>query len=90
MSIELNWKTGNPSETGLHFVATKLGPAAGVFDFLEWDGTRWLSDSPSEVVAYATLQELKNSLDIKWPGNETVEYESKTLPDNDSELWSEG
>ena len=90
MSTELNWKTGNPPETGLHFVAIKLGPAAGVYDFMEWDGTHWVSDTQSEVIAYVTIQELKNSLDIKWPDDDSKEYEAKNLPNDDSELWSEG
>ncbi len=89
MSTELNWKAGNPDETGLHFVAVKLGPAAGTYDFLEWDGTHWVSDTQSEVIAYITIQELKNSLDIKWPGDESADYETRTLSGDDSELWSE-
>lgn len=89
MSTELDWKTGVPAEVGLYFVALQYGEAAGVFDFLNWDGKQWCFDNPGVVVAYVTLQDFKNSLDIKWPFDETLNYQRKILPEDDDELWSE-
>lgn len=90
MSIELNWKRGNPSEEGLYFVAVKLGEAAGVYDFLYWNGEMWESLEYGHVAAFVNLQEFKNSLDVKWPENSDIDYKPRQLPNDESELWSEG
>lgn len=89
MSIDLNWQKGTPSEEGLHFVAVKLGQAAGVYDFLYWNGESWESLDFGHVIAFVSLQDFKNSLDVKWPDDSEIKYDSKDLPNDDSELWSE-
>ena len=88
MSAELKWSKGKPSEIGLYFVAVQYGDAAGVFDFIAWDGENWDCNSNENVIAYLSLQDFKNQLDIKWPVSETVEYSSQKLP-RDDDLWSE-
>ena len=90
MSIELSWQKGAPSEEGFHFVAVKLGEAAGTYDFLNWNGEAWENLNNGNVIAYVSLQEFKNSLDIKWPVDSEIAYKSKELPSDDSDLWSEG
>jgi hypothetical protein len=90
MSIVVKWQKGTPSEEGLHFVAVKLGEAAGVYDFLFWDGKSWESLDFGHVIAFVSLQKFKNSLDIKWPDDSEIQYNPKNLPSDDSELWSEG
>lgn len=89
MSIELNWQKKLPSLVGLYFVAIKLGPVAGVYDFAQWNGTEWELQTEGEVMGYVDIQEFKNSLDIKWPGEPVrVNSGQKSSGDN-SELWSE-
>lgn len=90
MTIELRWQKGTPVEEGLHFVAVKLGEAAGAYDFLYWSGEAWEALEFGDVVAFVSLQDFKNSLDIKWPEESDISYKSKNLPSDDSELWSEG
>lgn len=89
MAIDLQWKTGSPSNIGLHFVAVKLGVAAGTFDFLTWSGESWEGLEHGAVIAFASLQDLKNALDIKWPEESELNYQSRKLPQNDSDLWKE-
>lgn len=90
MTVELNWQEGVPSEKGPHFVAVKLGEATGIYDFLNWNGEVWENLDYGSVIAFVSLQHLKNSLDIKWPEDSEVAYKSRELPSEDSDLWSEG
>ncbi|WP_250156208.1 hypothetical protein [Vibrio alginolyticus] len=89
MSIELNWEKGLPSFVGMYFVAVKLGPAAGVYDFAQWNGSAWELQIEGDIIAYVDIQEFKNSLDIKWPEDVGIERELQQLSEDDSELWSE-
>ncbi|EKM16322.1 TPA: hypothetical protein ACOJRH_004605 [Vibrio harveyi] len=61
MSIELNWEKGLPSFVGMYFVAVKLGPAAGVYDFAQWNGSAWELQIEGDIIAYVDIQEFKNS-----------------------------
>lgn len=89
MSIELNWKEGSPSLIGLYFVAVKMGPAAGVYDFVQWNGSDWDILISGDIIGYVDIQELKNSLNIKWPESDNVPRARCQLPEDDSDLWTE-
>ncbi|CAH1531033.1 conserved hypothetical protein [Vibrio harveyi] len=89
MSIELNWEKGLPSFVGMCFVAVKLGPAAGVYDFAQWNGSAWELQIEGDIIAYVDIQEFKNSLDIKWPEDVFIQRELQQLSEDDSDLWSE-
>ncbi|QFU06327.1 hypothetical protein FIU82_15165 [Pseudoalteromonas sp. THAF3] len=39
MTAELPWEFDHPKEPGIYFVAIKLGPDLGVYDFLLWSGS---------------------------------------------------
>ncbi|TMN98285.1 hypothetical protein [Pseudoalteromonas sp. S558] len=85
----INWFTDEPSEIGLHFVAVKYGEGAGTFDFIEWNGTKWLTEYEGEVIAYTTLEGLIRDSDIAWP-EEIKEVTTKTDSNLDtSSLWKE-
>ncbi|WP_409423557.1 MULTISPECIES: hypothetical protein [unclassified Pseudoalteromonas] len=85
----INWFTDEPSEIGLHFVAVKYGEGAGTFDFIEWNGTEWLTEYEGEVIAYTTLEGLIRDSDIAWP-EEIKEVTTKTDSNLDtSSLWEE-
>ena len=72
----------------LYFVAVKYGDGAGVYDFLTWNGTDWGTEFTSDVIAYVSIQNFKNSLDIKWPEEEMVEYQSKALSQDEIHFYS--
>ena len=90
MAIDLKWNAGLPEQTGLYFVAVKLGEAAGVYDFLVWNGESWEDLAHGQVIAFIGLQDFKNSLDINWPVESTLSYQARELGKSDSELWREG
>lgn len=89
MSLDLKWETETPEQAGLYFVAIKLGEGAGVYDFLTWNNDCWEQLDSGKVIAFISLQDFKNSLDIKWPVDSAINYKSRELPQDDSELWSE-
>ncbi|MBJ7554879.1 hypothetical protein [Marinomonas spartinae] len=89
IKTELPWKFDTPDTPGLYFVAFKLGPAAGVYDFLLWNGDSWETDLQGQVIAHVSAYTLKDALDIQWPETLKLEYKRKNLPEPDDELWSE-
>lgn len=85
----INWFTDKPSEIGLHFVAVKYGEGAGTFDFVEWDGRKWLTEYEGNVIAYTTLEGLIRGCDIAWP-EDTKEVITKKDSKLDADsLWEE-
>jgi hypothetical protein len=89
MTTELKWAEGKPKEVGLYFVAVQYGEAAGSFDFVNWDGGNWDSEQAESIIAFLSLQDFKNQLNIKWPAEETIQYIGEKLSENDDDLWSE-
>ncbi len=89
MSTKLAWNYENPKQPGIYFAAIKLGPAAGVYDFLLWSGCEWETDQKGLVIAHIDASTLKNSLDISWPEDIKIEYERKPLSKSDEDLWVE-
>lgn len=89
MRTELSWEFDAPKQSGIYFVAIKLGPAAGVYDFLLWSGSKWETDQKGKVIAHVAANTLKEALDIPWPENREINYERKPLPESDDDLWSE-
>jgi len=85
----LTWNKGAPAETGLHFVAVKYGEGAGTFDFVEWDGNRWLTHNEGEVIAFATLQSLIRDLRIEWPEADNSKARKPQTPLDTDGLWEE-
>lgn len=85
----INWFTDEPSEIGLYFVAVKYGEGAGTFDYIEWNGNKWLTEYEGNVIAYTTLEGLIRDSNIEWP-EETKKVELKKDPNIDGDnLWEE-
>lgn len=89
MKTELPWKFDVPDTPDLYFVAFKLGPAAGVYDFILWNGDTWETDQQGQVIAHVSVNTLKDALNIQWPEAFNPEYKRKPLPESDDDLWSE-
>jgi len=87
---KINWFKNNPSQIGLHFVAIKYGEGAGTYDFLHWDGNKWLTDYDGNVIGYTTLDGLIRDLPIEWPENNSEEVKVEKSIDLDADkLWDE-
>jgi len=69
MNVELilQWNQGQPELQGMYYAAVKYGEAAGIFEFVTWDGNQWNLDNPGEVIAFIDLGSLKNQLNVQWP-----------------------
>ncbi|WP_221797514.1 hypothetical protein [Oceanobacter mangrovi] len=78
MKIQLQWKSGTPTEPGMYFIANKLGELAGEFEFARWSGSEWLCDHPINPIGYVSLETLKNNLSIQWPEEYSGELAAKT------------
>lgn len=90
MQTELPWVYEAPTKPGIYFVAVKLGPAAGVYDFLLWSGDEWETDQKGKIIAHVAANTLKEVFDIAWPEKTSnTEYRKKTGTENDDDLWTE-
>ncbi|KJY97385.1 hypothetical protein [Pseudoalteromonas ruthenica] len=89
MTAELPWEFDHPKEPGIYFVAIKLGPDLGVYDFLLWSGSNWETDQKGKIIAHVSANTLKEALDISWPENSEVDYKPKQLSESDDDLWTE-
>lgn len=86
----IDWLKGKPEFSGLHFVAVKYGEGAGTFDFVEWDGNKWLTEYEGSVIAYTTLEGLIRGASFNWPEateDKKETHENKNI-DTDG-LWEE-
>jgi hypothetical protein len=88
MSIQLTWQKGNPTLSGLYFVAIRLGDGAGVYDFLNWSNGHWENLEAGNVIGFVNLQDFKNSLDIIWPEDTEIDYKPRNL-EGEHNLWDE-
>ena len=85
---KLNWKQGNPTELGMYFVAVELGRAAGVFDFVEWNGDAWEDCMQGDVVAFIDVGSFISQLSIDWPFVDKINYQSDRIFDGE-DPWIE-
>lgn len=77
---KINWNKKKPYLIGTHFVAIKYGEGAGTFDFVEWNGDKWVTEFEGEVIAYLTLEELVKNIPFEWPeSSKNAPEKSKTL-----------
>lgn len=89
MHTELPWEFELPTKPGIYFVAVKLGPAAGVYDFLLWSGNQWETDQKGQVIAHVEANRLTGVLDIVWPEKSSIKYPKKPDTETDDDLWTE-
>ena len=52
---------------GRYFVAVKYPVGLGTYDFIEWDGEKWLIDYEGEVIGWVSLTDFMKSLKAGWP-----------------------
>lgn len=64
---EIQWQDGVPSLEGLYFVAVQMGPAAGCYDFADWNGGAWEKNVEGDVVAFCDVGSFIQQISIKWP-----------------------
>lgn len=87
---KINWNKKKPNEIGIHFVAIKYGEGAGTFDFVEWNGDKWVTEFEGEVIAYLTLEELVKNIPFEWPESSIGAPEkSKILSSKPEDIWEE-
>lgn len=82
----IEWKDGTPSLEGLYFVAVQMGPAAGCYDFANWNGTSWEKNIEGDVVAFCDAGSFIQQVSIKWPFADSVKLDIKPKPGGESEF----
>ncbi|WP_018691526.1 hypothetical protein [Algicola sagamiensis] len=86
--MKIDWETGTPERAGLYFVAFKLGPLAGNFDYLDWDGQRWVTEQKGDVIAFVDAYKLSKIFNIEWPEPDP-EIDYKPKDDGEEDSWVE-
>ena len=66
--LPVTWSEGNlPVQPGLYFVAARYNTGFGSYDFMNWDGEKWLKDPSINVVGWVTLGDFLKLVDAGWP-----------------------
>ncbi|WP_308366435.1 MULTISPECIES: hypothetical protein [unclassified Microbulbifer] len=83
---EIEWKEGVPSLEGLYFIAVRMGPAAGCYDFANWNGSSWEKNIEGDVVAFCDAGSFIQQISIKWPFADNTELSSEPKSGNGTEF----
>ncbi len=57
----------DPVQPGLYFVASRYKTGFGSYDYMEWDGEKWLKDDSILVVGWVALCDFLKLIDAGWP-----------------------
>ncbi|MCX2779950.1 hypothetical protein [Microbulbifer thermotolerans] len=76
--LEIEWKYGTPFLKGLYFIAVRMGPEAGCYDFANWNGSSWDKSIEGEVVAFCDAGSFVRCISIKWPFEDKIKLRSES------------
>jgi len=63
-----------------------MQPAAGCYDFANWNGTSWEKNIEGDVVAFCDAGSFIQQISIKWPFAGNVELKAKPISGGESEF----
>lgn len=74
--IPVDWiENSNPVQPGLYFVASRYKTGFGSYDYLNWDGEKWLKAESIKVVGWVTLCDFLTLIDAGWPASDDSDKE---------------
>ncbi|MCS6236181.1 hypothetical protein G3495_13755 [Shewanella baltica] len=74
--ILVDWiENSNPVQPGVYFVASRYKTGFGSYDFLTWDGEKWLKAESIKVVGWVTLCDFLTFIDAGWPAGDDADKE---------------
>lgn len=71
VKIAVDWiEDSEPANEGLYFVAVRYPTGFGSYDFVEWDGERWVLDASAKVVGWVATSDFLKNMDAGWPAGD--------------------
>ncbi|WP_278380263.1 hypothetical protein [Pseudoalteromonas distincta] len=68
VNVPVDWvENSNPVQPGLYFVASSYKTGFGSYDYLNWDGEKWLKADSIKVVGWVSLGYFLGLIDAGWP-----------------------
>lgn len=65
--VNVLWKDGTPINIGVYLVAVRHITGFGSYDYLYWDGEKWLDAAGFKITGWAVTSEILNQIDVDWP-----------------------
>ena len=76
LKIPVVWvENQTPVQPGLYFVASRYATGFGSYDYMDWDGDKWLKDDSIEVVGWVVLNDFLRFIDAGWPSSDKQDLE---------------
>ena len=69
----VNWNEQiKPIQSGLYFVASRYKTGFGSYDFIQWNGEKWLIDESIKIVGWVDVGEFLKNIDAGWPSSDSL------------------
>ncbi|ASM51568.1 hypothetical protein PESP_a3813 [Pseudoalteromonas espejiana DSM 9414] len=77
LNVPIDWiENCNPVQPGLYFVASRYNKTGfGFYDYLNWDGEKWLKADSIKVVGWVSLADFLGMIDAGWPASDDSDKE---------------
>ncbi|KPZ56156.1 hypothetical protein AN391_02305 [Pseudoalteromonas sp. P1-13-1a] len=88
VNVPVDWvENSNPVQPGLYFVASSYKTGFGSYDYLNWDGEKWLKADSIRVVGWVSLGDFLGLIDAGWPMGDEPDKELEELSNKNKEKF---
>lgn len=76
LNVPVDWiESSTPVQPGLYFVACRYKTGFGSYDYLNWDGEKWLKADSIKVVGWVSLGDFLGLINAGWPMSDDLDKE---------------
>ena len=76
VNVPVDWvENSNPVQPGLYFVASSYKTGFGSYDYLNWDGEKWLKADSINAVGRVSHGDFLGLIDAGWPTSDDSDKE---------------
>ncbi len=73
LNTPVNWNESvDPTQPGLYFVASRYKTGFGSYDFIEWDGAKWLKADSIAIIGWVAIGDFLKNIDAGWPASDNI------------------
>ncbi|MCQ8887118.1 hypothetical protein NQT63_15695 [Pseudoalteromonas agarivorans] len=88
LNVPVDWiESSTPVQPGLYFVACRYKTGFGSYDYLYWDGDKWLKADSIKVVGWVAIGDFLGFIDAGWPMSDDLDKELEESSDKNKEKF---
>jgi len=73
LNTPVSWnEKSEPTQPGLYFVASRYKTGFGSYDFIQWNGEKWLQDESIKIVGWVAIGEFLKNINAGWPSSDSL------------------